>query len=298
MFLLIILEDNFKIINMENPKSYLVELFIKEMQLRNYSNRTIETYSKALFAIEKYCNKTIDNITTEEFKAFLHHRITIDEISVSLINQHISAYKILQTDIFKREWEPIKVKRPRRTKKLPVILSMDEVERLIAVTKNIKHKALLMLTYSSGLRLQELQNIKPSAIDSARMQVHIVQGKGKKDRYSILSFKTLEILRFYYKTEKPSCFLFETQLQKGRKLSATTLGDIVKNSAKKAGIKKQVSFHTLRHCFATHLLEKGVNLRLIQQLMGHVSLKTTAGYLHLVNINPASVVSPLDSMNI
>ena len=155
-----------------------------------------------------------------------------------------------------------------------------------------------MLTYSAGLRLQELQNIKPSAIDSARMQVHVVQGKGKKDRYSLLSIKTLEILRFYYKLEKPSCFLFESQLKKGQKLSETSLGNIVKKSAKKAGIKKQVSFHTLRHCFATHLLENGVNLRLIQQLMGHVSLKTTAGYLHLANINPASVVSPLDSMDI
>lgn len=262
---------------MKRQDSPLVELFIKEMELRNYSNRTIETYSEALFAIEKYCNKTINNIPTEEFKSFLHHRITVDEISVSLINQYISAYKILQVDILKREWEPIKIKRPRRTKKLPVVLSKDEVERLIAVTKNIKHKALLMLTYSAGLRLQELQNIKPSAIDSARMQVHVVQGKGKKDRYSLLSIKTLEILRFYYKLEKPSCFLFESQLKKGQKLSETSLGNIVKKSAKKAGIKKQVSFHTLRHCFATHLLENGVNLRLIQQLMGHVSLKTTAG---------------------
>ena len=283
---------------MKRQDSPLVELFIKEMELRNYSNRTIETYSEALFAIEKYCNKTINNIPTEEFKSFLHHRITVDKISVSLINQYISAYKILQVDILKREWEPIKIKRPRRTKKLPVVLSKDEVERLIAVTKNIKHKALLMLTYSAGLRLQELQNIKPSAIDSARMQVHVVQGKGKKDRYSLLSIKTLEILRFYYKLEKPSCFLFESQLKKGQKLSETSLGNIVKKSAKKAGIKKQVSFHTLRHCFATHLLENGVNLRLIQQLMGHVSLKTTAGYLHLANINPASVVSPLDSMDI
>ncbi len=150
--------------------------------------------------------------------------------------------------------------------------------------QNIKHKAILMLTYSSGLRRQELQQIKPSAIDSSRMQVHVVQGKGKKDRYTLLSVKTLEILRLYYKYTRPAIFLFESRDKRGKPLADSTLNCIVKKNALKAGIKKQVSFHTLRHCFATHLLEKGVNLRLIQQFMGHTSLKTTSGYLHLVNI--------------
>lgn len=283
---------------MKDTKSQFVEQLIYEMQLRNYSSRTIHTYSDLLSKVEKFYNLPLDNVSIQKFKEYLHHRITIDEISVAMVNQYISAFKILQVDILKRDWQQIRIKRPRREKKLPVVLSIDEVEKLIVVTQNIKHKAILMLTYSSGLRRQELQQIKPSAIDSSRMQVHVVQGKGKKDRYTILSVKTLEILRLYYKYSRPSNFLFESRDKKGKPLADSTLNSIVKKNALKAGIKKQVSFHTLRHCFATHLLEKGVNLRLIQQFMGHTSLKTTSGYLHLVNINPSSVISPLDSMDV
>jgi len=283
---------------MKDKKSQFIEQLIYEMELRNYSSRTIHTYSALLSKAEKIINLPLDNVSVQQIKEFLHHRITIEEISVAMVNQYISAFKILQVDVLKRDWEQIRIKRPRREKKLPVVLSIDEVEKLIAVTQNVKHKAILMLAYSSGLRRQELQLIKPSAIDSSRMQVHVVQGKGKKDRYTILSAKTLDILRLYYKYTRPSTFLFEAYGKKGKPLSDSSLTCIVKKNASKAGIKKQVSFHTLRHCFATHLLEKGVNLRLIQQFMGHVSLKTTSGYLHLANINPASVVSPLDSMNI
>jgi len=283
---------------MKQQNSQLVELLIKEMQFRNYSSRTIKTYSTHLMDVEKYFKLTLDNIAIQKFKDYLHRRITVDKISPSSINQYISAFKILQVDVLNREWDQIIVKRPRREKRLPDILSISEVESLISVTKNLKHKALLMLAYSSGLRRQEVQEIKPKAIDSARMQIHVEQGKGKKDRYTILSTKTLEILRQYYKLEKPSCYLFESQGRKGQKLSESTLTEIVKQNAKKAGIKKNISFHTLRHCFATHLLENGVNLRLIQQFMGHSSIKTTTVYLHLVNIKLGNVASPLDSMNI
>jgi len=283
---------------MKNNHSQFVERLIHEMQLRNYSPRTIHTYGELMSKVEKFFNLPIDKIATQQLKDYLHRRITTDGISTSCVNQYISAFKILQSDVLKRDWEDIKLKRPRRTKKLPVVLSLDEIGRLIAVTQNIKHRAILMLAYSAGLRRQEVQLIKPSAIDSSRMQVHVVQGKGKKDRYTILSTKALEVLRYYYKYERPSFFLFEAQGKKGKPLSEGTLNAIVKRSAIKAGIKKKISFHTLRHCFATHLLEKGVNLRLIQQFLGHTSLKTTAGYLHLVTINPASVVSPLDSMDV
>lgn len=283
---------------MKTKCSQLIERFIHEMEYRNYSKSSIHTYSVLLSRLEEFFNFPLDQINTQQFKDYLHHRITVDEISVSMLNQSISAFKIIQVDVLKRDWEQIKIKRPRRVKKLPVILSLNEVEKLINTTHNLKHKALLMLAYSSGLRREEIQLIKPSAIDSARMQVHVVQGKGKKDRYTILSEKALDLLRVYYKYERPSVFLFETQGKKGQHLSASTLNCIVKKNAVKAGIKKQISFHTLRHCFATHLLEKGVNVRLIQQFLGHVSIKTTSGYLSLANINPSSVSSPLDSMNI
>ena len=268
------------------------------MEFRNYSARTISNYSLLLSKIEDDLKLPLEEITIPQFKDYLHQRIINEKISVSLINQSISVFKILQVDLLAREWNPIKIRRPRREKKLPVVLSLSEVERLIAVTSNIKHRALLALAYSAGLRRQEAQQIKPADIDSARMQVRVVQGKGKKDRNSILSLKALELLRIYYKIERPKTYLFEAQGKKGVYLSDQTLNEIVKKSAIKAGIKKRVSFHTLRHCFATHLLEKGVNIRVIQEFMGHVSIRTTSGYLHLVNVQTSSILSPLDSMNI
>lgn len=283
---------------MKTKDSLLIDQFIHELQLRNYSTRTITTYSSLLSKVENNFNLTLDKVSTQQFKDYLHRRITTEGISTSMVNQYISAFKILQSDLLKRDWQQIKVKRPRKEKKLPVVLSLGEVEKMITVTRNIKHKAIIMLAYSAGLRRQEVQFIKPAAIDSARMQVRVVQGKGKKDRYTILATKTLELLRVYYKYYKPSFFLFESQGKRGQSLSDSTLNKIVKQSAVKAGLNKPVSFHTLRHCFATHLLEKGVNLRLIQQFMGHASLKTTSVYLHLVNVNPACVTSPLDAMNV
>ncbi len=268
------------------------------MQFRNYSPRSVHTYSELLSKVECDLALPLDSITNLQLKDYLHQRITNEKISVSLVNQTISAFKILQVDVLGREWEQFKIRRPRREKKLPVVLSTGEVERLIAVTQNIKHRAILALAYSAGLRRGETQMIKPADIDSARMLVRVVQGKGKKDRQTILSPKVLDLLRTYYKIQRPKIFLFEAQGKDGVKLADQTLNCIIKNSAAKAGISKNVSFHTLRHCFATHLLEKGVNIRIIQEFMGHVSLKTTAIYLHLVNVQPSGISSPLDSMDI
>ena len=276
----------------------MVEKLIKEMELRNYSPRSIFSYSEQLIRLETHLNLPLDSISVQQIKDYLHRRIIDEKISVSLVNQTISAFKILQVDVLGREWEPVKIRRPRKEKKLPVILSLSEVEKLIAVTQNIKHRAIIALVYSSGLRLQETQFIKASAIDSQRMLVHVIQGKGKKDRNTILSPKALDLLRIYYKIQRPKTFLFEAQGKKGVNLSDRTLNAIVKNCAAKAGINKKISFHTLRHCFATHLLEQGVNIRMIQEFMGHNSIKTTSGYIHLANLQASGVRSPLDSMNI
>jgi site-specific recombinase XerD len=167
---------------------------------------------------------------------------------------------------------------------------------MITLTRNIKHKAIIALAYSSGLRKGELQMLKPADIDSGRQQIRVRNGKGKKDRYALLSLKMLEMLRGYYKTIRPKVYLFESSHKINHPLAATTLTQIVKQAAERAEIKKCVTFHTLRHCFATHMLENGVNLRIIQQLMGHTSLKTTAGYLHVANIDPHTVSSPFDNL--
>lgn len=283
---------------MEKKNLSVIGMLERELQLRNYSPRTVRTYVEIAQRTETHIGVTFDKITTDQYKNYIHQRITKDGISTSTVNQMLSVYKILQLDLLKREWESMKIKRPRRNKKLPVVLSQQEVEKLINATSNIKHRAILMLAYGSGLRRQETQLIKASAIDSERMQVHIVQGKGKKDRYSILPHKALSLLRQYYLLERPSCYLFEPQGKKNKCMSEHALNNLVKEAAVKAGIKKQISFHTLRHCFATHLLENGVNIRLIQQFLGHTSLKTTAVYLHLANIAPESISSPLDKLNV
>ncbi len=279
--------------------SEIITCVSREMQYRNYSMRTVKTYTELLVKLERdFQPASLAEVTTEQFKDYLFRRVNNDKISSSMVNQYISVWKILQTDVLKRNIESIKIKRPRREKKLPVVLSQQEVEALIKATRNIKHRALLMLTYSAGLRRQELQFMKPSAIDSEQMRVHVVQGKGKKDRFTLLSPKVLEYLRMYFKIERPKVYLFETQIKKGSPLSEQTLNSIIKNSVRKAGIKKRVSFHTLRHCFATHLLEQGVSLRLIQDFLGHVSIHTTAVYLHLANIKTSGIVSPLDGMDV
>jgi site-specific recombinase XerD len=271
---------------------------IREMQIRKYSERSIASYTSSLSKLSNYFDLPPDKISTEQFKDFLHHRIKDDNISTSVINQSISAFKILQKDVLGREWESIKIKRPRREKKLPVVLSVSEVSKMILLTVNIKHKALLALAYSSGLRRNEIRMIKAADIDSERMLIHVKTAKGKKERYTILSKKALELLRMYYKTERPLSYLFETQLKKGKCYAAGTLNRIVKDAAEKAGIKKKISFHTLRHSFATHLLEKGINLRIIQQYLGHGSIKTTSMYLHIANIDHSQISSPLDDMDI
>lgn len=283
---------------MKNQISEDVKKLQLEMEYRNYSPRSVVSYCKSMEVMEKRLSKRISEITEDDLKYYLHEKITKQKCSTSYVNQHISAYRIFVQDVLKRDWEDIKIKRPRRVQKLPVVLSFGEVERLMAALRNIKHKAMLMLMYSAGLRQQELLQMKPSSIDSERMLVHVSQGKGKKDRYTLLSPKCLEILRLHYKMNRPKVYLFEPQTKVGAAMSARTIQYIVKKSAKLAAIKKNISCHTLRHSFATHLLENGVNIKLIQQFLGHTSLRTTSIYLHLTNIDPASVKSPLEDMNI
>jgi site-specific recombinase XerD len=275
-----------------------IEKLQLEMEYRNYSPSSVKSYCTSMSVMEERLNKALSSITTEEFKVYLHDLIFNQKRSTSLINQHISAFKIFYSDILKNDWERIKIKRPKKVQKLPVVLSMGEVERLISVINNLKHKAMVMLLYSAGLRRTELLQIKPTDIDSESMKIHVRQGKGKKDRFTILSPKCLDLLRLHYKLNRPKTYLFEPQGNKGRTMSATSLKNIITKNAQKANIKKEVSPHTLRHSFATHMLEEGVNIKLIQRFLGHTSLRTTSVYLHLTNIDLTKVKSPLESMNV
>lgn len=263
-----------------------------EMQLRNYSPRSINTYVTCLSKLSEYYKQSLDTISTQQVKDYLHFRVTTDKISVSLINQTISAYKLLHKDVLGSDYQKINFNRPRREKRLPVILSREEINRIINAPKNIKHKAILMVIYSGGLRISEVINLRINDIDSQRMQIRIHHSKGHKDRQTILSHKALKLLREYYKFYKPDYWLFEGW--KAKQYSVSSVRNIFKLSCAKENIKKQLTVHSLRHSFATHLLEQGVSIQIIQRLLGHSNAKTTCGYLHVQQYSIDKVLSPID----
>lgn len=268
---------------------------LQEMQIRNYSDRSIRSYIHCLSRLSIYYNCSPDLLSIDQVKSYLHYCITEKQEATSTLNQIISAVRILFVDVLQRPWEPLKLKRPRRDKKLPVVFSKQEITAFLTSIKNVKHRAIFVTAYSSGLRISEVRMLKPSDIDSDRMQIRVRSGKGKKDRFTILSGKTLKELRLYYQRFRPKIYLFEGYTC-GQAISHRTIQKVFTNAVIKAGITKAVSFHSLRHSFATHLLEQGTNLRLIQQLLGHNSLRTTSVYLHLSCFDPKEVSSPFDNL--
>ena len=270
--------------------------YISYLRYRNYSVRTIENYCSCLIRLSKYYNLSPDKLTREQFMDYLYYLVEVKQVSATCLNLVISAYRILVREVLRRDWEEFNIRRPKREKKLPVVLSKKEVERIIAGISNLKHRTFISLMYSCGLRLSELRNLKVTDIDSTRMQIHIRLGKGSKDRYVMLSQKILLMLREYWKHYRPQEYLFEGATR-GKAIAARTIQHTFAKVIAKAGIKKDASVHTLRHSFATHLLENNVNLIAIQKLLGHNNIKTTITYTHLQS-SPASVKSPFDDIEI
>lgn len=267
---------------------------LQEMQLRNYSESSIKTYIKCIEQLSKYFKRSPDLLDRQEVKDYLLYLINDRQVSKSTVNHTISAIKVLQVDVLGEDWETIKIQRPRLPKELPLVLSKKEVARILSATTNLKHRAAIMTAYSGGLRLGEVCNLRPSDIDVDRKQIRIGLGKGQKTRYTLLSPKLLLVLREYWQAYRPQAYLFEGH-KKGQPISHGALRKAFDKGCLRACIKKDVCFHTLRHSFATHLLEQGVNLRIIQHLLGHRSIKTTTIYTHLVNFNIDKITSPLDS---
>lgn len=263
------------------------------MRIRNYSERTISTYISLIGLLSKYYEKPVEQLTTNQVKDYIYYRITTDNVSVSTVNQLISTWKIIYVYILGKKWGGCLINRPRREVKLPEILSEKEALELVDCPRNLKHRVILNLMYSTGIRCNELLSLKSEDIDSSRMVIMVRHGKGKKDRQLILHTKVLKLLRDYYYYYRPKIYLFEGSKQ-GNPYSSSSINKIIKRNARKLGISKTISAHTFRHCFATHMLEKGVNLKIIQQLMGHTSIKTTSRYLHLANIHKGSLPNPLD----
>ena len=270
--------------------------YISYMRYRNYSARTIEHYCSRLIELSKYYHQSLETLTRDQFMSYLYYLVEEKQVSTVYLNQLISAYKILVVEVLRREWEEFTVRRPKQEKNLPVVLSQEEVKRILDSISNLKHRTFISLIYSCGLRVSELQNLKVTDIDSTRMQIHIRSGKGGKDRYVMLSEKILHMLREYWKRYRPKEHLFEGATR-GKAIAVRTIQHTFSVAVIKSGINKHPCVHTLRHSFATHLLENGVNLLAIQKLMGHSSVKTTTIYTHLQS-SPASVKSPFDDLEV
>ena len=269
---------------------------LQEMQLMNYSEHTIDAYIRSISNLSNFYNLSPDQLTIPQVKKYLHYCIEKQNCSVPYINQTISALKILYEKVLEWKWEGINISRPRKEVKLPVVLTQDEIGRLIKVTTNLKHKSLISLAYSTGMRLNEVRLMKPTDIDAGRLEVRVSNGKGNRQRYTIISNKVILLLRDYYKKYRPVRYLFEG-LRPGQPMEPNSIRLAFNKGISKAGIKKNVTFHCLRHSFATHLLEQGTNLKLIQRLLGHCSLKSTMVYLYVTNADVDKIINPMDLVN-
>lgn len=267
----------------------------QELKLRGYSHKTKKLYIGHVRRFLNYYNKDINDIDTEIIRDYVEYLLTVKNASHSFVNQAVSAIKFLCNEVLKKSKIMIEVPRPKKENKLPNVLSQDEVIKILDNVENEKHKTLLFLVYSAGLRVGEAVRIKVSDIDSGRMLIHIVQGKGRKYRYTMLSEIALDQLRRYYKLYKPLEWLFEGGDGKGH-LTERTAQRVFENACNKAKIRKKVSIHSLRHSFAIHLLEGGTDLRYIQELLGHESSITTEIYTHVSKKSINNIQSPLDKI--
>ena len=264
----------------------------KEMKARKYSRKTIKEYILYNRHFLFFSGKTPGTINTADVRKFLYYLAGDRNVSASTLNIVISALKFYYRDVLHKDVLK-EIKRPRRDRKLPNVLSHDEVQKILEAHNNIKHKAILTLIYSSGLRVGEAAIMKPGDIDYNRKTIFIKDAKGRKDRYTILSEKAVEVLREYQSRYKIDKWLFQGQ-RWGRHITVRSIERIFENACKKAGIEKDVSVHALRHAFATHLLENGTDLRYIQKLLGHKDLRTTEIYTHVSKGRVLNVKSPLD----
>jgi site-specific recombinase XerD len=269
---------------------------IEKLRLKAYSESTIRTYVNEMAQLLH----ALGNIPAEELqpvhlKRYLVYCLERRQLKENTLHSRINAIKFYYEQVLKREkffWE---IPRPKKHLILPKLLNEREIGRLFNSLGNKKHKAMLFTAYSAGLRVSEIVNLKIKDIDSKRMQIFIERAKGKKDRYVNLSPVLLDILRNYFTSYKPRLYLFESEYS-GSAYPVRTVQQIFANAKRKAGISKDVGIHSLRHSFATHLLEKGVDIRYIKDVLGHFNIRTTERYLHVTRQNLINIISPLDDL--
>ncbi|MDH3650558.1 MAG: site-specific integrase [Saprospiraceae bacterium] len=276
--------------------SQLRKRFIRDLSIRNYSKRTIQSYVIAVKKLSLFYGRCPSEIQTEEIKEYLNH-LQESGRSWSTVNVVMSACNRLYQDTLCQPEKMQSIRRPKNALSLPVVFSEQEVANFLKSFRNIKHKAIFMTIYGGGLRCSEASKMKVRDIDSQRSRIIIRDGKGHKDREVILSYRLLKYLRYYAENYRPQEYLFYGH-DITKPISNNTIQKIFRKNLIRSGITKNASTHTLRHSFATHLMNKGIDIRIIQQLLGHKSIKTTLKYCHLAKDRFGNTRSPLDDLSI
>lgn len=272
-----------------------IALFIQLLEVKRYSIRSIATYTNAFRQFLLYFKGSdVDYLKEKEIEKFINVQVAQKNISISYQKQLVAAIKFWYNGVLGRKFALNYLYPDRSEFKIPIVFSQQEIKNLLTVSDNIKHRAVLATIYSCGLRLSELTNLMIKDIDSTTMTVTIRQSKGNRDRVVMLSEKLLELLRKYFIEHKPKKYLFEGQ--SGGKYSERSVQQILKQTLDKAKISKKGSVHTLRHSYATHLIEQGTDMRFVQELLGHKSIKTTMIYTHLTDSTKRQIKSPFDNL--
>ena len=279
----------------------LRRMMLEELQRRNYSEQTIRYYLQAVAAFARHFGRSPDKLGLNELRSYQAYLLRDRKLAVGTVVGLVAALRFFFNRTLKRHLPPTDIPYPKHPRRLPAVLTVEEVARLIDSARNLLDRTLLMVLYSTGMRNFELRGLQVKDIDSKSMLIHIQRGKGGRDRYVPLSPKLLETLREYWRWMKPKTWLFPGTVHNWRAdkpITPKVVWDACQFAARRAGIKKRVYAHLLRHSYATHLLEAGADLRTIQLLLGHVRLEHTAVYLHLSRRHLQAFPSPLDTLQV
>lgn len=273
----------------------IIEKLARDIELRGLSKSTNKEYCQKIKLFQEYFKKPATELWEQEIREYLHYLRNDRKLSTSAVNMTNCALRFLNDVTLEKNLNYKRVPRLKQPYILPNILTKDQVQAIFNAADNLKHKCILMTIYGSGLHLSEIASLKISDIDSKNMRIFVDQGKGKKDRYALLSQANLQILREYWKKYKPKYWLFEGA-ENGLHISKRTVQDMFKKYLRKSGVGTHATVHTLRHSFATHLLEEGTNLFYIRDLLGHATIRTTTVYLHVATTDILKTTSPLDTL--
>jgi integrase/recombinase XerD len=282
--------------------THLRKMMLEELQRRNYAESTIRSYIRIVEDFSRRFNRAPDRLGPKHIREYQSGLFTKQKFAASTVTVYLAALRFFYTKTLKRTWSTAETPYPKKVFPLPTILSQEEVAQLIDSALTPYHRTLLMTLYATGVRRAELTRLKVTDVDSKRMVIHVQGGKGRKDRDVMLSPKLLDELREHWRRlkRKPSVWLFpgNSHHSSDQPITTKVVWQACRNAAKRASIKKNVHPHSMRHCFATHLLEQGADLRTIQLLLGHSNLKETTIYLHLSRRHLNATASPLDSLKL